>query len=323
METTTKSANRPSTQWQEEQEQILREWADKAMCFKWLHSKSHESFSYRHAMFTIPVIILSTITGTANFALERFDEDVKSIAVMFIGTLNIFTGILSTVAQFLKIAEINEGHRVASISWDKFYRVIKIELAKASKDRRSPKDLIRQCQEEYDRLVETSPSIQQRVIDRFNDLELSPAIQKPEICGTLLPITIHNSVADHVKEQAVAGVQQEIQSQLGVFKQEFFKLHGRYPTVSEMNTKFTPTFPTMSDDVSSPIGKVLNTVNNGMRSSAVAVSPSTRKIVMEDDDYENKERNKDYHEHDGNLGVDMMDTVIEGIIPGEREDDSS
>lgn len=310
METTTKSANRPSTQWQEEQEQILREWADKAMCFKWLHSKSHEAFSYRHAMFTIPVIILSTITGTANFALERFDEDIKSIAVMMIGALNIFTGILSTVAQFLKIAEINEGHRVASISWDKFYRVIKIELAKASKDRRSPKDLIRQCQEEYDRLVETSPSIQQRVIDRFNALELSPSIQKPEICGTLLPITIHNSVAEHVKEQAVAGVQQEIQSQLGVFKQEFFKLHGRYPTVSEMNTKFTPTFPSMSTDTisTSPVGTVLNVVKRA--SSAVAVSPSKRKIVMEDDEGEKKQEEKNSSD---TSTIDVMDTVVEGL----------
>ena len=156
------------------------------------------------------------------------------------------------------------------------------------------------------------------MIDRFNALELSPSIQKPEICGTLLPITIHNSVADHVKEQAVAGVQQEIQSQLGVFKQEFFKLHGRYPTVSEMNTKFTPTFPSVSTDASSPIGKAVNmvqSVSQGMRSSAVAVSPSTRKIVMEDEDTDDKKKAEDDGQQTSGQ-VDVMDTVIEGIVGG-------
>ena len=50
---------------------------------------------------------------------------------MAIGAVNIFAGILTTIAQFLKIGELNEAHRVASIAWDKFYRNTKVELAKS------------------------------------------------------------------------------------------------------------------------------------------------------------------------------------------------
>ena len=57
--------------WTQQHEKILIELSDKAMCYKWLHNKSHAVFSNLNAWYTIPVIIISTLTGTANFAQER------------------------------------------------------------------------------------------------------------------------------------------------------------------------------------------------------------------------------------------------------------
>ena len=48
--------------WGAEHEKILVEWADKAMCYHWLHSKSNQKYSYINLWFTIPVIIISTVT---------------------------------------------------------------------------------------------------------------------------------------------------------------------------------------------------------------------------------------------------------------------
>ena len=125
----------PPVLWTDDHENILVEWADKALCYKWLHSKSHINYSRANAWYTIPVIILSTLTGTANFAQERFGDDIKPYIAMIVGALNIFAGILTTISQYLKIGELNEAHRVSSISWDKFYRNIKVELAKAPPER--------------------------------------------------------------------------------------------------------------------------------------------------------------------------------------------
>lgn len=84
-----------------------------------MHDKSHEIFKTRHAWFTIPVIFLSTIAGTANFAQDRFPASMRDIAVMTIGGINLAAGAITTVSQFLKVSEQMEGHRVASISWGK------------------------------------------------------------------------------------------------------------------------------------------------------------------------------------------------------------
>ena len=122
-------------EWKTEHETILVEWADKAMCYRWLHARSHQAYSKTNAWFTIPVIIMSTLTGTANFAQDRFSTEIRPYMQMAIGAVNIFAGILTTIAQFLKVGELNEAHRVSSISWDKFYRNIKVELAKSRNER--------------------------------------------------------------------------------------------------------------------------------------------------------------------------------------------
>ena len=36
---------------------------------------------------------------------------------MIIGSINILAGIITTIQQFLKIGQLNESHRVSSISW--------------------------------------------------------------------------------------------------------------------------------------------------------------------------------------------------------------
>lgn len=187
--------------WSDQHENILIEWADKAMCYRWLHSSSHLNYSFKNRWFTIPVIIMSTLTGTANFALERIPDDYKPLYSIFVGSFNIFAGILTTIQQFLKITELSEAHRVSSIGWDKFYRNIKLELAKSRSERMSAFEMLTITKEEFDRLMETSPSISNRIINRFNntfakDIKLNneellekkinfKQLHKPEICNEL------------------------------------------------------------------------------------------------------------------------------------------
>lgn len=155
--------------WTSEHEEVLAEWADKSMCYNWLHTKSNEKYSIRHKIYTIPVIIMSTLTGTANFAQDKIPLSFRNYATMIIGAINIFAGIITTIQQFLKINELNEGHRVASVSWDKFYRRIKVELSKNPKERHPVKEFFITATEEYDRLMEASPKIDHDIIQLFNE----------------------------------------------------------------------------------------------------------------------------------------------------------
>ena len=186
----------PDIPWTEEHENILVDWADKPMCYRWMHTKANNIYSSKNAWYTIPVIIMSTLTGTANFAQDRIPEDYRFYAPMMIGAVNIFAGILTTIQQFLKITELNEAHRVASISWDKFYRNIKVELAKHPRERTAVAQMLKLSKEEFDRLMETSPVIGEDIINEFQKTfnKLEPGsekatafdeLKKPEICDSL------------------------------------------------------------------------------------------------------------------------------------------
>ena len=176
--------------WTVEHEQILIEWADKAMCYRWLHSRSNMLYSTLNAWYTIPVIVISTLTGTANFAQERVPLAYQNYYVMIVGGFNILAGIITTIQQFLKITQLNEAHRVSGIAWDKFYRNIKIELAKHPNERIHATQMLKLCKEEFDRLMETSPVIPDKIItlfkDSFKKSDNYLKIIKPEICDVLI-----------------------------------------------------------------------------------------------------------------------------------------
>lgn len=176
--------------WTVEHERILIEWADKAMCYRWLHSKANSLYAKQNAWYTIPCIIISTLAGTANFAQQRVPEEYQPLFTMVVGGVNILGGIISTIQQFLKITQLNEAHRVSSIAWDKFYRNIKIEMAKHPNERIHVTHMLKMSKEEFDRLMETSPVIPDQIIVAFktsfkNNAEFDK-ISKPEICDVLL-----------------------------------------------------------------------------------------------------------------------------------------
>jgi hypothetical protein len=224
--------------WCPEHETILSEWADKALCYKWLHTKSYAKYQRLHNLYTIPVIVMSTLTGTANFAQEKLSDPYKFYAPIVIGCVNILAGIITTVQQFLHINELNEAHRVSMISWDKFYRRIKNELARHPRERANVNEFIMSSTEEYDRITETSPTIDKDMIDLFkstfdgtftsNDTkQLYQEITKPDILDKL--VSVKKSVYQGKEEVPNA----EFKAMDG-FTKKFMSELGRQPTREEL-----------------------------------------------------------------------------------------
>ena len=184
--------------WTKQQETLMAEWADKAGCYRWLHDRCEKKYSMMNMWITIPVIILSTLTGTANFALDGFippeDENMKKYAQAAIGGVSIFAGILTTLGNFLRFAQGSESHRVAGIAWGKFQRQIAVELAIAPKDRIDCMDFLKICRAELDRLIEQSPPVPDDVIAEFKkEFDDKPTVKKPEICDGMEHTTIFDN----------------------------------------------------------------------------------------------------------------------------------
>ena len=91
-----------------------------------MHERAAARYKKMHVRFSLPVIILSTLAGTANFAQSSFKGELAAWAPSIIGGVNLLAGMITTVAQFLKIGELMEGHRMASIQFGKFSRSIAV-----------------------------------------------------------------------------------------------------------------------------------------------------------------------------------------------------
>lgn len=189
--------------WTREQEVLMAEWSDLAMCYRWLHDKSEKHFHSKTTWINLPVIILSTLGGTANFGIQSlFSDDIsKKYASFAIGGVSLFAGLLTTIGNYLRYAQLEESHRVASISWGKFQRLIAVELALNPDDRIDSMDFLKICRADLDRLIEQSPPIPEESIKLFEaSFGLITDLKKPDICGALEHTRVFESSQSRLKQ---------------------------------------------------------------------------------------------------------------------------
>ena len=182
--------------WSDEIEELLSEWAEIGLCYSWLHSYSERKYKKKYHNISIPIIVISTLTGTANFGMDSFiSDDQRPMASALVGGINIFAGILGTLLSFLKYAEQYENHRISCVSWSKFARNIQIELALKDSKRKNCRDFLKVSRAEYDRLLESSPNIDRDIIQTFNKKFNAnyPKVRKPIICNGLKEVIVYRS----------------------------------------------------------------------------------------------------------------------------------
>ena len=202
-------------EWSNEIEELLSEWGEIAMCYAYLHNFSQRKYKAKYHHLQIPIIVLSTLTGTANFATDSYvPNDYKQGFSAGVGSLNIFCGILGTLLSFLRYSEIYEGHRIAALSWSKLGRAIEIELSLQDKKRKPCRDFLKVCRSEYDNLLESSPNIDLDIIQMFNKKfnDKYPDVRKPIICNGLkaiIPYRNHTNVTKEEEEIQQEEIQQE------------------------------------------------------------------------------------------------------------------
>ena len=220
-----------NSKWTKEQELLLAEWSEKASCYRWLHGRAEKKYRRSNYAFTIPVIIMSTLTGTANFAMDSFvPQEHKKIAMAGVGGVNILAGIISTLQNFLRYAELMESHRSSGVSWSKLGRDISIELALDPPRRKPARDFLNICRAEYDRLIEQSPMIDDSILKQFHGKFYDSDINKPEMCNGLDKCEIYQPS----KEEKAAEIMANVSTKLSNNKKRMFTVDTRpMPSTSE------------------------------------------------------------------------------------------
>jgi len=197
--TTTDLENEEEKVWHKQQEAILKKWSEIGSSYRFMHDRSYTKYNTQNFRFALPVIIISTITGTANFAQGTFPTSWQPYVPLGIGFLNLSAGLLTTVAQFLRVSELLEGHRAAAIAYSKFSRNISVELSLPREERTTGgTEFVNTCRNELDRLIEQSPNIPLGIIKQFGKRFENTEFMKPEI----LNITSVQVYRDDKKEKA-------------------------------------------------------------------------------------------------------------------------
>jgi hypothetical protein len=172
--------------WNEQTEDLVASWGDIASCYKWLHDQAYHKYNKINYRMSIPIIILSTLTGTVSVGMASLvPADYVNLAQQAVGGVNIITGIITTLQNFFRFAQLSEGHQHASVGWSKLERNIRIELKVDRKFRKDADSFLKVCRSDYDRLLEQSPVIPKEIIAKFKLKFKDSEIRKPDICDNL------------------------------------------------------------------------------------------------------------------------------------------
>lgn len=180
--------------WSSQLEDILAKEGERCRGLAWLHTRAESLTSKYNAWIQVPVIVLSTLCGTASVGSSTlFDGDTKSSSIA-IGLVSIGVGILNTLGGFFAFAKRSEAHRIAQLSYNKLASKISIELSLPRDERMDAESLLVHVRETMERLAETTPNCPENIINQFNHkFKDSKEIALPIEVNGIHPIKIYKA----------------------------------------------------------------------------------------------------------------------------------
>lgn len=155
--------------WSSQLEDIIAQEGERCSGLAWLHTKAEIETSTYNTYVQVPVIILSTLAGTASVGSATLFGSSTSASGIAIGLVSIGVGILNTLGGFFAFAKRSESHRIAHLNYSKLASKIAIELSLPRQERMKAEILLTYLRETMERLAETTPNCPVNIIKQFND----------------------------------------------------------------------------------------------------------------------------------------------------------
>lgn len=178
--------------WSSQLEDIVAQEGEKCRGLAWIHQHAETNNSSKNNYIQIPVIVLSTLCGTASVGSSSLFAG-SSYAPTIIGLVSIGVGVLNTLGNFFNYAKKSEAHRIAYLHYSKLFTQINVELALPRAERTSPQLVLKNLRDTMERLAETTPSVPPEIIIEFNKKfdEYKGKISIPAECNGLSKIQIY------------------------------------------------------------------------------------------------------------------------------------
>ena len=153
--------------WSNQLEDLIAQEGEKCRGLSWIHQKAEQETSKKNTRIMLPVIVLSTLSGTASVGSSVLFGD-TNISNIVIGLVSISVGILNTINSYFGYAKRSEAHRIAALHYAKLFSFVSVELALPREERMNPEDMLKQVRSEMERLSETTPSSPPHILKDFN-----------------------------------------------------------------------------------------------------------------------------------------------------------
>lgn len=154
--------------WSEPLEQLVASEGEKCRGLAWINQQSESYYAKRSNAIAIPVIVLSTLAGTASVGSTTLFGGENQISSVAIGLVSIGVGILNTISSYFSFARKAESHRIAYLQYSKLFSVIRVEMSLPRNERQAPDSLLKQIRDGMERLAETTPSPPPTILKDFN-----------------------------------------------------------------------------------------------------------------------------------------------------------
>lgn len=175
-------------------ETLIAQEAERCAGLSWLHGRAETYYSVRNTAVTLPTIVLSTLVGFLSGTSSSIFSD-ATMGSIGIGSVSLFTGVLSTIGTFFSFAKKAEGHRIASIQYSKISRFLSIELTLPRSERMSAGDLLKMTKDNIERQIETSPPIPDAIISEFKSkFKDMKDIAVPDVANGIHKVQVNSKI---------------------------------------------------------------------------------------------------------------------------------
>ena len=147
--------------WTEEIELLLRDWRNRAYASQTGYYIMADRFGRRNYLLGIPVVVVSSIVGTAIFATLK--DDVGVFERVTVGTISISTAVLASLQTFLRFAERASVHAAGGAWYSAIRRDIESTLALPRELRGDPKAYVDSIRKEMNKVAQKSPELNEQL----------------------------------------------------------------------------------------------------------------------------------------------------------------
>lgn len=145
-------------------ETLLRDWLRRARESQHSH---HEAGKFCRAInywFAAPVIIITTVVGTAAFA--SIEKQVSDSAKIWFGVVSLLAAVLSALQTHFQFSERSEKHKSLGATYGNIRREIEEVLSLPPGQRGDMKKVMSRIRERLDAIASEGPVVSRRIFNR-------------------------------------------------------------------------------------------------------------------------------------------------------------